>query len=52
MYARGLSTRDMEEGFRDAHTGELLLGRTAISELTDSLCKEYQGFCQRDLSGF
>lgn len=52
MYARGLSTRDIEEAFRDPHTGELLLGRTAISELTESLWEDYQAFCQRDLSGF
>lgn len=52
MYTRGLSTRDIEEAFRDPHTGELLLGRSAVSELTDSLWEEYQVFCQRDLSGF
>lgn len=52
MYTRGLSTRDIEEAFRDPHTGELLLGRSAVSELTDSLWEEYQAFCQRDLSDF
>ena len=52
MYTRGLSTRDIEDAFRDPHTGELLLGRSAVSELTDSLWEEYQAFCQRDLSGF
>lgn len=52
MYARGLSTRDIEEAFRDPYTGELLLGRTAISELTESLWEDYQAFCQRDLSEF
>lgn len=52
MYTRGLSTRDIEEAFRDPYTGELLLGRSAVSELTDSLWEEYQAFCQRDLSGF
>jgi putative transposase len=52
MYTRGLSTRDIEEAFRDPMTGDVLLGRTAVSELTDSLWEEYQAFCQRDLSGF
>ena len=52
MYTRGLSTRDIEEAFRDPLSGEPLLGRTAVSELTDSLWEEYQAFCQRDLSDF
>jgi putative transposase len=52
MYSRGLSTRDVEEAFRDPYTGELLLSRTAVSEITDSLWEDYQHFCQRDLSGF
>jgi putative transposase len=52
MYTRGLSTRDVEEAFRDPQTGELLLGRTVVSELTDSLWEDYQAFCRRDLSGF
>jgi len=29
-----------------------VLGRTAVSELTDRLWEDYQAFCQRDLSGF
>lgn len=49
MYARGLSTRDIEQAFIDV-TGECLLSRTAVSELTDSLWEEYQAFCERDLS--
>jgi putative transposase len=52
MYTRGLSTRDIEEAFRDPHSGELLLGRSAVSELTDSLWEDYQAFCERDLSAF
>ncbi len=52
MYTRGLSTRDIEDAFRDPLTGEMLLGRTAVSELTDSLWEDYQAFCQRDLSSF
>ena len=49
MYARGLSTRDIESAFTDA-TGRCLLGRSAVSELTDTLWQEYEAFCQRDLS--
>lgn len=52
MYSRGLSTRDVEDAFRDPYTGELLLSRTAVSEITESLWEDYQHFCQRDLSDF
>ena len=51
MYARGLSTRDIEDLFQDAQ-GQPLLSRTAVSEMTKSLWEEYESFCQRDLSGF
>lgn len=51
MYARGLSTRDVEDALREA-TGDRLLSRTAVSELTDVLWTEYEAFSQRDLSGF
>src|SRR6266540_7194305 len=36
MYARGLSTRDIEDAFRGPG-GELLISRTAVSEITDRL---------------
>ena len=49
MYARGLSTRDVEDCFRDA-TGKLLISRSAVSEITDQIWADYQGFCERDLS--
>jgi transposase-like protein len=49
MYARGLSTRDVEDAFRDA-TGELLISKSAVSEITDGLWEEYQAFVARDLS--
>jgi putative transposase len=49
MYARGLSTRDVEDAFRDA-TGELLISKSAVSEITDQLWEDYQAFCARDLS--
>jgi len=49
MYARGLSTRDVEDAFRDA-TGELLISKSAVSEITDRLWQDYQEFISRDLS--
>jgi putative transposase len=50
MYVRGMSTRDVEDAFRDA-TGEPMLSRTAVSEVTDRLWEDYQEFIARDLSG-
>jgi transposase-like protein len=49
MYARGLSTRDVEDAFRDA-TGELLISKSAVSEITDQLWEDYQAFVARDLT--
>jgi putative transposase len=49
MYARGLSTRDVEGAFRDA-TGELVISKSAVSEITDRLWEDYQAFISRDLS--
>ncbi|MGH9046411.1 MAG: IS256 family transposase [Acidimicrobiales bacterium] len=49
MYAKGLSTRDVEDAFRDA-TGELLISKSAVSEITDQLWGDYQAFIARDLS--
>ena len=49
MYARGLSTRDVEDAFRDA-TGETLISKSAVSEITDRLWEDYQQFIARDLS--
>jgi transposase-like protein len=51
MYARGLSTRDIEDALTDA-TGACLLSRTAVSELTDTLWEEYEAFSRRDLAPF
>lgn len=51
MYARGLSTRDIEDALRDA-TGDAMLSRTAVSQVTDRLWEDYEAFCERDLSGF
>jgi transposase-like protein len=51
MYARGLSTRDIEAVFADAN-GRSLLSRTAVSEITERLWAEYEAFVGRDLSEF
>jgi putative transposase len=51
MYARGLSTRDIEALFADAE-GKSLLSRTAVSEITARLWAEYEGFASRDLAEF
>src|SRR5213595_3259294 len=51
MYARGLSTRDIEALFAD-DGGQSLLSRTAVSEITERLWAEYQGFAGRELSEF
>jgi len=51
MFARGLSTRDIEAAFRD-ETGASLLSRTAVSQVTERLWEEYEAFATRDLSEF
>lgn len=50
MYARGLSTRDIEAAFTD-DAGVCLLSRSSVSEVTEALWEEYEEFQQRDLSG-
>lgn len=49
MFARGCSTRDIEAAFRGSD-GKSLLSRTAVSELTEVLWREYEEFVTRDLS--
>ena len=51
MYARGLSTRDIEALFAD-ETGGSLLSRTAVSEITERLWAEYEAFASRELAEF
>jgi putative transposase len=51
MFARGLSTRDIEAAFQD-ETGASLLSRTAVSQVTERLWQEYEAFTGRDLSEF
>lgn len=50
MSARGLSTRDIEDTFRDPVSGQPLLSRTAVSEITEALWTEYQAFQERSLA--
>lgn len=50
LYARGLSTRDIEDAFRDRQTGVCTLSRTAVSGITEALWDEYEAFQQRDLA--
>jgi putative transposase len=52
MYARGLSTRDIEDAFRAPQTGACTLSRTAVSSITEALWDEYEAFPQRDLAEF
>ena len=51
MYARGLSTRDIEDTFRDV-TGASLVSASGVSAVTARLWEEYKAFTRRDLSGF
>jgi putative transposase len=51
MYARGLSTRDIEDTVRDV-TGASLGSASGVSAVTVRLWEEYQAFTRRDLSGF
>lgn len=51
MYVRGLSTRDIEDTFKD-DSGKSLISKDGVSQLTASLSEEYERFCQRALSGY
>jgi putative transposase len=51
MYARGLSTRDIEDALVAA-TGEQVLSRSTVSEITETLWAEFEEFQQRDLSEY
>lgn len=51
MYVRGLSTRDIEAAFESA-TGERVVSRSTVSEVTEVLWEEFEAFQQRDLSCF
>jgi hypothetical protein len=49
FYARGLSTRDIEDTFTD-EKGRRLLSRAAVSEITERLWADYTAFTKRDLA--
>jgi transposase-like protein len=51
LYARGLSTRDIEDAFTD-EAGRRLLSRAAVSEITERLWAEYEAFTTRDLDEY
>ena len=54
MYARGLSTRDIEEllGELCEEEGQTLLSRSGVSRVTEALWEEYEAFAKRDLGPF
>lgn len=54
MYARGLSTRDIEDLLKElSEDGQtVLLSRSSVSEVTEALWQEYESFTKRDLGGF
>ena len=47
MFARRLSTRDIEAAFRD-DSGTSVLSRTAVSQVNERLWQEYEAFATRD----
>jgi transposase-like protein len=49
MYIRGMSTRDIEDTFRD-ESGEALLSKSSVSRLNSEMTREYEEFTCRDLS--
>ena len=51
MYARGLSTRDIEDALIEA-TGDMILSKRAVSNVTEILYREFEEFQNRDLSRF
>lgn len=51
MYARGLSTRDVEGCFRDEIRWELMISRVRYVRSPTGLWEDYREFCKRDLSG-
>jgi len=55
MYARGLSTRDIEEllgQLGDETDAQTLLSKSAVSRVTEALWEEYEAFTKRDLANF
>jgi putative transposase len=55
MYARGLSTRDIEDLLKelsDDPEQQSLLSKSAVSRVTEVLWEEFEAFARRDLSSF
>jgi transposase-like protein len=50
MYARGLSTRDIEQAFTDA-TGVCILSKSMVSDVTEKLWADYQAFREQRWDG-
>ncbi|MBI5733296.1 IS256 family transposase [Candidatus Jorgensenbacteria bacterium] len=51
MYARGCSTRDIEDLLKDEN-GRILLSKSAVSQLNQRLWDEYEQFCKTDLKDY
>lgn len=51
MYARGLSTRDIEDALLEV-TGDMVLSRSSVSRVTEVLWEEFEAFRERDLSDY
>jgi putative transposase len=49
MYVGGLSQRDIEYGLEQA-LGQFVLSKSTVSQLSETLSEEYEGFRTRDLS--
>lgn len=58
MYARGLSTRDIEDllgelcAEQEEQDGTMLLSKSSVSRVTEALWEEYEAFTKRDLAEF
>jgi putative transposase len=54
MYARGLSTRDIEDLLKELSEDgtEPLLSKSSVSEISEVLWEEFEAFAKRDLAGF
>jgi len=58
MYARGLSTRDIEDLLselcqeQEDQEGPMLLSKSSVSRVTEALWEEYEAFTKRDLAEF
>jgi transposase-like protein len=51
MYARGMSTRDIEDALQEA-TGERVLSKSAASRVSEKLYEDFEAYQNRDLSEY